>query len=90
MRRRFQPITLPDLVHPVRSSVGQPVFVGQLTELGQLVQHLAERIVRVPDEQLTQFAEVVLEPSRGDDLDDAAGFAAGVPQACICPRGLVM
>jgi len=38
------------------------------------VQDLAERIIRVLDEQLTQFAEVVLEPTRSDDLDDAAGF----------------
>jgi hypothetical protein len=64
VRRRVQPITLSDVVHPVRSPVGQPVFVGQLAELGQLVQHLAKRIVRVLDEQLTQFAEVVLEPTR--------------------------
>src|SRR5580693_1332186 len=30
-------------------------------------------------EQLTQLAEVILETARGDDLDDAAGLAAGVP-----------
>ena len=40
------------------------------------------------DEQLAQLAEVVLEPTRGDDLDDAAGFAAGVPHGVHLPARL--
>jgi hypothetical protein len=42
------------------------------------VEDLASRIIRVCGEQFTQIAEVVLEPARSDDLDDAAELAAGV------------
>jgi hypothetical protein len=54
------------------------------------VQHLAEWIVRVLDEQLTQFAEVVLEPPGVMISLIRPGSLPAFHMACICPRGLVM
>ena len=76
----FRPIPLPNVVHPVWRPVGQPDIIGQLAEFGQLVPAPSPSgIIGVFDQQLTEFAEVVFEPTRSDDLDNAAGFAAGVP-----------
>src|SRR6516165_3271858 len=79
VRRWVQPVSLRDVVQPSRRPVGQTVFIGEFPELGQLVQNGAGRVVRVLDEQLAELPEIVLEPARSDDLDDAAGLAAGVP-----------
>src|SRR6185312_17319179 len=79
VRGRVQPVSPRDVVHPDGRPVGQPVLVGQFAELGQLVQRLADRVVGVLEEQLTEFAEIVLETTRRDDLDDAARLGAGVP-----------
>ena len=37
------------------------------------------------EEQLTELPEVIFEPTRGDDLDDASWFAAGVPHGVHLP-----
>src|SRR5208283_4592553 len=88
VRRRVQPVSLHDVVHPVRRPVGQPVLVGEFAELGQLVQEVAGRVIRVLDKQLTELAEVVFESTWGNDLDDAAWLAAGVPHRVHLPAWL--
>ena len=42
------------------------------------------------DEQLTEFAEVVLEPARVMTSMMRPGSLPAFHMACICPRGLVM
>src|ERR1700761_2950639 len=85
---RVQPVPRRDVVHPLRRSIGQPIFVREFAELGQLVQGRGDWVVRMLDQQLTEFAEVVLETARRDDLDDAAGFAPGVPHRMHLPARL--
>jgi hypothetical protein len=66
-----EPASLCDVVHPVGRCVSQPVLVSQFGEFGQLVQYLANRIIRVCEEQLTQVApaaraQLMCERGAGD------------------------
>jgi DNA-binding transcriptional LysR family regulator len=54
VRWQAQPVPLPDVVHPVRRAVGQAIFVGQFAELGQRVQHLAQRIRVVASQTIAE------------------------------------
>ncbi|WP_196772505.1 hypothetical protein [Mycobacterium colombiense] len=63
MRRRVQPVPPRDIVHPLWGPVRQPVLVGELAELGQLVQRRARRVVGVLDEQLAEFVVTPPTPS---------------------------
>ena len=54
------------------------------------MQRPADGSISVLEEQLAELAEVILEPARRDDLDDASGVLPAFHIACICPRGLVM
>ena len=54
------------------------------------MQDLPERIIRMFDEQLTEFPEIILEPTRVMISMMRPGSRPAFHIACICPRGLVM